>query len=160
MKRLLAIFAVVVVCFALAGSALAQNTAFIGTWKLNLEKSKYPAGMAPKSLTRTLTADGDSVTYKFEGEGPDGAALSYGFTSKYDGMDAEVTGSGAPFGADHISIKKVNSHMLSGTLKKGDKTVGTVTTTVSHDGKMATLASKGTDPSGKPVRVTQVYDKQ
>ena len=68
---------------------------------MNLGKSKYPAGMAPKSLTRTVSADGDTVTYKFDGTGADGTAFSYGFTSKYDGKDSEITGTGMPFGADH-----------------------------------------------------------
>jgi hypothetical protein len=160
MKRSLAFFAVIVVCFALAGSSFAQSTAFVGTWKINLEKSKYPAGMAPKSLTRTLTADGDNVTYKFEGEGPDGAAFSYGWTCKYDGKDSEVSGTGMPLGADHIAIKQLNSHMLSATLKKGDKAVGTSSATVSHDGKTLTLTSKGMDANGKPLKTVAVYDKQ
>jgi hypothetical protein len=160
MKRSLGIFAVTVVCFALAGSSLAQSTAFVGTWKLNLEKSKFPAGMAPKSLTRTLSADGDTVTYKFEGVGADGAAVSYGFTSKYDGKDSEITGTGMPFGADHIAIKQLNSHMLSATMKKGDKAAGTSSATVSHDGKTLTLTSKGMDANGKPLKTVAVYDKQ
>ncbi len=160
MKRSLAFFAVTVVCFALAGSLLAQSTAFVGTWKMNPEKSKYLAGMAPKSLTRTVSADGDTVTYKFAGEGPDGTAFNYGWTCKYDGKDSEITGTGMPFGADHIAIKQINSHMLSATLKKGDKAVGTSSATVSHDGKMLTLTSKGMDAKGKPVKTVVVYDKQ
>jgi hypothetical protein len=160
MKRSSAFFAVTVVCFALAGSLFAQSTAFIGTWKMNPEKSKYPAGMAPKSLTRTVSADGDTVTYKFEGTGADGTAFSYGFASKYDGKDSEITGTGMPFGADHIAIKQLNSHMLSATMKKGDKAAGTSSATVSHDGKTLTLTSKGTDATGKPVKTVVVYDKQ
>ena len=160
MKRSLAIFAVAVVCFALAGSALAENSTFAGTWKLNVEKSKFPAGKAPKSMTRTISADGDTMTYKFEGVGADGAAISYGFTSKYDGKDTEVTGSGAPYGADHISIKQDNSHMVSVTLKKGDKTVASGSATVSHDGKMTTVNLKGEEASGKMVKTESVYDKQ
>jgi hypothetical protein len=159
MKRRLAFFAVTVVCFALAGSLFAQSTAFVSTWKMNLEKSKYPAGTAPKSLTRTVSANGDTVTYKFEGEGADGTAFSYGFASKYDGKDSEITGTGMPFGADHIAIKQVNSHMLSSTMKKGEKAAGTSTAMVSHDGKTLTLTSKGTDAAGKPVKTVVVYDK-
>jgi hypothetical protein len=154
------IFAVAVVCLALAGSMLADSTAFVGTWKLNVDKSKYPAGQAPKSLTRTATADGDAVTYKFEGVGADGTAFSFGYTSKYDGKDSEVTGTGMAYGADHIAIKQLNSHQLSATMKKGDKIVGTTSATVSHDGKMLTLTSKGTDANGKPVKSVAVYDKQ
>jgi hypothetical protein len=115
--------------------------------------------MAPKSLTRTITADGDSVTYSFDGTAADGSALKYSFTVKYDGKDYPITGVG-PNGSDHITLKQLNSHMTQGTLKKGDKVVATVTTTVSHDGKTATVASKGTDKDGKTVKQTQVFDKQ
>ena len=160
MKRRSSILAVAVVCLALAGSMFADSKAFVGTWKLNLEKSKYAAGQAPKSLTRTVSADGDAVTYKFEGVGADGTAFSFSFTSKYDGKDAEVTGAGMPYGADHIAIKQVNSHETTATLKKGDKVVGSSTATVSHDGKMVTLTSKGTYANGKPVKSVSIYDKQ
>jgi hypothetical protein len=160
MKRSSSIFAVAVVCLVLAGTMLAQSTAFVGTWKLNMDKSKFPSGKAPKSLMRTVSADGDTVTYKFDGTSADGAAITYGFTSKYDGKDNEVTGNGMPYGADHIAIKQINSHMTSATLKKGDKVVGTSSATVSHDGKMLTLTSKGTGADGKPVKTVSVYDKQ
>jgi hypothetical protein len=160
MKRSFSIFAVAVVCLVLAGTTFAESSAFAGTWKLNVEKSKFPAGMAPKSLTRTITADGDNMTYKFEGVGADGSAVSYGFNSKYDGKETEVTGTGAPFGADHIAITKKNSHMSTFTLKKGDKTAATGSTTVSHDGKTTTVTFKGSDANGKTVKIESVYDKQ
>jgi hypothetical protein len=160
MKRIAFILAVAIFCMGVPGSLFADTNPAVGTWKLNLEKSKYPAGTAPKSLTRNVSVDGDNVKYSFEGQGPDGAAVAYSFTVKYDGKDYDVTGNGAPFGADHIAIKRVNSHMFSATLKKGDKIVATSTSTVSHDGKMTTLSSKGTDPAGKPVRSTSIFDKQ
>src|SRR5271168_3299887 len=83
------IFAVAVVCLALAGSMFADSKALVGTWKLNLDKSKFPAGQMPKSQTRTVSADGDNVTYKFEGVRADGTAVSFSFTSKLDGKDSE-----------------------------------------------------------------------
>jgi hypothetical protein len=137
----------------------ADTSAFVGTWKLNLEKSKYPSSAAPKSLTRTITANGDKVTYSFEGTAADGSALKYSFTVQYDGKDYEISGTG-PYGADHIALKLVDSHTTEGTLKKGDKVVSTVHTTISHDGKTATVTGKGTDKDGKPIRQTQVFDKQ
>lgn len=160
MKRITFILAAAAFCLTVSSSMLAQTNANVGTWKLNLEKSKFAAGMAPKSLTRTVAVDGDSVKYTFEGQGPDGAAVSYGFTAKYDGKDYEVTGSGMPFGADHLSIKKLNSHQFSAVLKKDGKVVANSSTTVSHDGKTTTLTSKGTDAKGNPVKSTSVFDKQ
>ena len=158
-QTLLALVALAVCLVAPALMNAADTSAFVGTWKINLEKSKYAPGTAPKSLTRTITADGDNVTYSFDGTAADGSALKYSFTVKYDGKDYEISGTG-PFGSDHISLKLVNSHMTEGTLKKGDKLVSTVHTTVSHDGKTATVSGKGTDKDGKPIKQTQVFDKQ
>jgi hypothetical protein len=159
MKQTLLAILALAICLVAPTLMKADTAAVVGTWKLNLEKSKYPAGLAPKSLTRTITADGDNVTYTFDGTAADGSALKYSFTVKYDGKDYPITGVG-PNGSDHITLKQLNSHMTQGTLKKGDKVVATVTTTVSHDGKTATVSSKGTDKDGKTVKQTQVFDKQ
>jgi hypothetical protein len=160
MKQVCMILAVFALCLAGPGWMLAQDNPAIGTWKLNVEKSKYNGIPEPKSLTRTVAADGDSVKYSFEGTSADGAALSYSFTVKYDGKDYPVTGSGMPYGANLIAIKRIGSNKFSATLKKDGKTVGTSTSVVSKDGKTVTLTGKGTDASGKTLSSTQVYDKQ
>ncbi len=160
MKRLAQLCTLALVCLALPAALLAADNPALGTWKLNLEKSKFPTGMAQKSLTRTITADGDNVKYAFEGQAADGSAINYSFTLKYDGKDVEVTGTGAPLGADHIAITRVNSHQFSASLKKGDKVVATSIAVVSHDGKTSTLSTKGTGPDGKPFKSTAIYDKQ
>jgi hypothetical protein len=160
MKRVSIILAVVVLCLGVPGLMLGQDNPNIGTWKLNTGKSKYAGVPAPKSLTRTVTADGDSVKYSFEGTGADGTALAYGFTLKYDSNDAAITGSGMPYGADQIAIKRVNAHTFSATLKKDGKVIGTSRSVVSHDGKTTTLIAKGTGADGKAVSSTQIYEKQ
>ena len=160
MKQVCMILAVLVLCLAVPSLMLAQANPNLGTWKLNAEKSKYNGIPGPKTLTRTVTADGDSVKYSFEGTGADGAALNYSFTVKYDGKDNPVTGSGMPYGADQIALKRLSSHKFSATLKKGGKTVATSGSVVSPDGKMMTLTGKATDASGKAVSSVQIYDKQ
>src|ERR1700720_1850611 len=127
MKQVCMILAVFALCLAVPGWTLAQDNPAIGTWKLNVEKSKYNGIPAPKSLTRTVTADGDSVKYSFEGTGAEGGALSYSFTVKYDGKDETVTGSGMPCGADQIPIKRITAHKYSATVKKDSKVVRTST---------------------------------
>ena len=159
MKQILTAILALALCLVAPTLMKADTNANVGTWKINLNKSTYPAGMAPKTLTRTISADGDKITYSFEGQAADGSELKYSFTVKYDGQDYPITGTG-PLGSDHITLKLVNSHMTEGTLKKGDKVVATVHTTVSHDGKTATVSSKGTDKDGKPIKQTQVFDKQ
>jgi hypothetical protein len=157
MKRLALLLTL---CLALPVALLAADNPALGTWKLNLEKSKFPASMTPKALTRTITADGDNVKYAFEGQAADGSPINYSFTVKYGGEPGEVTGTGAPLGVDHVAIKRVNSHMFSASLMKAGKEAAKSTATVSHDGKTSTVTTKGTGPDGKPFHSSGVYDKQ
>jgi len=59
MKYVLKVVAVAVLAVVGAVAAQAQSNPIVGTWKLNTAKSKYSPGPMPKSLTRTVTADGD-----------------------------------------------------------------------------------------------------
>jgi len=56
----------------------------LGKWKLNVEKSKYVPGPGPKSMTRTVEAEGDEVKFTYEGVAADRSAISYTFAVAYD----------------------------------------------------------------------------
>jgi hypothetical protein len=147
---------------AIAGSSTtlhAQGNPLVGTWKLNTAKSKYEPGPTPKSLTRTVVADGDGVKYSFEGISDDGKPIAYGFSVKFDGKDNPISGS-MPSGADTISGKRADSHHYVATLKTGDKVIGTSKVAVSKDGKVTTVDATSTDAAGKNEHDIQVYDKQ
>jgi hypothetical protein len=159
MKRVLGFF--VIALLAVVGSSvlLAQDNPLVGTWKLNLAKSKFDPGPAPKSLTRTVAAQGDGVKYTFEGVGADGKPLAYGFSVKFDGKDNPIAGS-IPSGADTISAKRIDSNTFEATLKEGGKVMGTSKVSVSKDGKVTTVDSTGTNAAGANTHDVQVYDKQ
>jgi hypothetical protein len=159
MKHVLKVVAIGVLAVVGAVVAQAQSNPIVGTWKLNTTKSKYSPGPTPKSLTRTITADGDSLKYSFEGVAADGSAIAYGFTTKFDGKAVPVTGS-IPSGADSVSGVKKDDHHYTATLKKGDKVVGTSKVTISADGKVATVDSTGVTATGAKSHDVQVYDKQ
>jgi hypothetical protein len=79
MKRVMIVLAILIFGAVAARPLLAQvDSPFIGTWKLNVEKSKSNTPF-PKSLTRTITADGSGLKYAFEGVAADGNAISYSF---------------------------------------------------------------------------------
>jgi hypothetical protein len=67
MKSKLCVLAFVMFTAVAAAPLFAQENPFLGTWKLNVAKSKFNPGPAPKSLTRTITADGSGTKYSFEG---------------------------------------------------------------------------------------------
>jgi hypothetical protein len=134
--------------------AFGADNNFVGTWKLNLEKSKFNPGPGPKSLTQAIEAaeDGEKVTTT--GEAADGTPINGGFTAKYDGKYYPVTG--GPF--DSIAIKEVDANTHTAVTKKGGKVYGRGRSTVS--GNTLTLTGKGTDAEGKKFNNTAVYDKQ
>lgn len=148
-----------VLAFAADVTVLAADKAdaVVGSWTLNLAKSKFTPGPAPKSMTRVYkeTADGTSMTVT--GVAADGSALNYQSTFKYDGKD--YAASGSPL-FDTLSLKRVNGTTVKSELKKGGKVVGSSTRSLSAHGKVLTLETKLTDSKGVLHDDIQVFDRQ
>jgi hypothetical protein len=128
-----------------------------GTWVLNLAKSTYSPGPAPKSLTRTYVATKKGYTYTAKGVGADGKATLVTYTASYDGKDHKMTGNPD---ADMISVKKIDATSTEATLKKHGKVMSTSTRTISADGKVLTSTAKGTNAKGQTVNNVLVFDKK
>ena len=151
---------------SLSGQAAQSNTT-VGTWKLNLAKSKYNPGPPPKSQTTTIEAVGNGVKNTTEGVAADGSRVAYSWTVNYDGKDNAYTGVGGvgtpvgtPNGADTIAVKRIDAYTTESTQKKAGKVVNTSRTVISKDGKTRTITSKGTNASGQPTNNVTVYDRQ
>lgn len=140
----------------MASSAFAADNS-LGTWKLNMEKSKFSPAAPVKSLTSIREAADGGVKVTTTGEQADGTAINASYTAKYDGNESPVTG--APY--DTISIKQVNASTLTVTQKKKDGKYSTTgRSVVSKDGKTMTSTIKGTNADGKAYSATMVWDKQ
>ena len=157
MKRILFVLSLLVFC---CSSLFAQNNPFEGTWKLNLSKSKFEPGPAPKSLTRTIVAQSEGAKYTFDGIAADGKPISYSFTVKYDGKDYPVSGTGMPSGADSIAIRLIGTNKAEAIQKKAGKELGKAEAEVSKDGKITTVTTNGTTVDGRKLQSESVYDKQ
>jgi hypothetical protein len=159
MKRVSQFVAIALLAVVGCSPLYAQSNPLVGTWKLNVTKSKFDPGPAPKSMTRTVEAQGDGVKYTFDGVSADGKPVAYGFAVTFDGKDNPIMGS-MPSGADTISAKRIDSNKFEATLKKGGKVIGTSKVTVSKDGNVTTVDSNGTNAAGVKTHDVQVYDKQ
>jgi hypothetical protein len=148
--------ALVVTLVAAAYGVQAQADPTVGTWKLNLAKSKYNAGQPPKSSTVVIAAAGQGIKLTSDTVLADGTARKISYTAMYDGKDAVVTGTPD---YDGMSLKKTASG-VEGSRKKAGKVVQTYTRVVSADGKTMTVTSTGTTATGGKVDNVQVYDKQ
>jgi len=106
--------ALVALALTTVAALAADNT--IGTWKLDVAKSKYtPAPMPIKSLTVTREASDGGVKHTTKGERADGTAINASYTAKYDGKDVQVSGNSQ---YDTIAIKQLNANTLTDDRKK------------------------------------------
>jgi hypothetical protein len=142
-------------CF-IAGAVCFASDVQMGTWKLNEAKSKIAAGM-PKNTTVVLEAAGDSVKVTIDGTTSDGKPAHNEWTGKLDGKDYPVTGDP---NSDMRSYKQIDDHTLEFAIKKGGKVTISGRAVISADGKTRTVTTSGTNPEGKKVKSTLVYDKQ
>ena len=136
----------------------------LGTWKLNLAKSKFDPGPPLRSMRVTREQVGDAVKYTIEQEDANGIHRTIVEAPKYDGKDyprtIQDTPRVGPPVPDTIALKRIDADTVEETLKKSDKVVQTARQVVSKDGKMITTTLTGTTVGGQPVHVVLVYDKQ
>ena len=149
-------FVAAAVFVALVGAPiLAQSTnPLVGTWKLNVAKSKAQF----KSGTSVIEAVGEGIKFTVDLVGADGTKSHWGFTANFDGKDVPVTGD-SPYG-DTVSVTRVNPRTIQIAGKYKGKATTNHTITVSADGKTRTSTAKGTDKNGKAVDSVSFYDKQ
>ncbi|HZA92996.1 MAG TPA: hypothetical protein VE420_10255 [Gemmatimonadales bacterium] len=138
-------------------SLSAQADPFVGTWKVDVAKSQYSPGPAPKSQTVTYEAVGKAMKITSESINADGSKTLSVFTSELDGKEVPIEGSRT---ADMVSFKRVDSH----TTERIDKIKGKVTmrykSVVAPDGKTRVSTQTGTDAQGTPVNNSVFYTKQ
>jgi hypothetical protein len=156
-RKLMFLSAVLLLAGIAVTSARAADDPAAGTWKVNLAKSKYDPGPAPKSSTVTVKIENDTETYELEGVDASGNAVHGSFTAKFDGTDSPVSGN--PNG-DTIALKRISPTRIVATLKKGGAVTETVHVVVAADGKSRTATYTGKDAQGKKVHDVVFYDKQ
>jgi hypothetical protein len=150
-----------VVCLGLSAffiaAAFAQADPGLGVWRLNVAKSTYSPGPAPKSATTTITAAGAGVKVVVDQVFADGPR-HWEYTANNDGKDVAVTGNNPD--ADMIARTRINATTVQTVLKKAGKVTVTQTSVVSSDGKTRTVTVKGVSASGQKVSNVAVYEKQ
>jgi hypothetical protein len=144
------------VAFGVAAGAQAPDP-MVGTWKLDVAKSTYKPGPAPKNVTVVIDAVGKGIKVAVDAVMGDGAAMKWGYSTMRDGKDTPVTGN-----PNYDTANATQTSPTDGTIvyKKGGKTVATLKTSVSKDGKTLTTTTDGTDPKGQTMHNVAVYTKQ
>jgi len=135
----------------------AADDPLMGTWKLNVAKSKYHPGPAPRSTFNKYQPSGDGVKFTQDVVDAQGRSTHVEYTARYDGK--EYSSSGDP-NRDTVSWKpRTNPYINDGTIQKGGKVIATFRRVVSRDGKTMTVTVKGTR-NGQEYSEVHVFDKQ
>ena len=157
--RLLGICILALLATFMEGVLVAQTDPFVGTWKLNVSKSRFAPGQEKKSETRMVVTGPTGMKVSVDRVNKDGTTQEYEYTANLDGKSYPIVGQG-PYGADSIATNLSTPNTIQSTLKKDGKLVATSTAVVSSDGKMLTISTTGTDANGKQFTNRSVYDKQ
>ncbi len=136
---------------------IAQSLPLAAAWKLNLAKSKYNPGPAPKSQTITWERVDGGFKFTVDAVNADGQAAHNETIEKDDGSEGQVQGAANP---TTRFLRRIDDR----TYEDGDKVNGKPTTSrrmvVAPDGRTLTVTWKGTNLNGQTVSHVLVYEKQ
>lgn len=157
MKLTSSVMVLTTVCCALLvalPNTLAQGSdPSLGTWKLNLAKSKSEPWPLPRSLTRINEDRGDGVVVTvLRGTDASGKPTFFQFVWRTDGKEYPY-GSGVN---STVSVKTIDARTIEVVIRTEGKVTTTATEVFSKDGKAFTRMQESTNGS----KVTYVYDRQ
>ena len=152
--------AVAVLALVAAAAAQSKDDPSLGTWKLNVARSKFTPGPPIKADTRSYELQDGWLIVTTETTQASGEKTGVRFAAKFDGKDYPQIGRFAPSVA-LISYQSVDRRTLKYTVKDTTGTVtSTNTRTISADGKTMTIEQKSMDANGRPVLNVELFERQ
>ena len=126
----------------------------MGTWRLNVAKSKYSPGPALRSETRVYTKDAEGVKGVVTRTHADGRVEKFEYAANF-GKDLMVTG--IP-DYDSVTLRKVDDLTSDAVLSHAGMVYGVARRVIAPDGRTMTITfdRKSTDT---PVHNVAFYDK-
>jgi hypothetical protein len=140
-----------------ASRAQSVDDPVLGTWRLNVERSRFTPGPGWRSQMRTYRATPEGVSVSWSGVDAGGGAMQVSYTYAYDGRDYPMVGSA---NYDTLNAVRVDARTVRSEEKRGGVVVGIAVRTVSPDGRVLTITDEGTNRRGLAFSQTLVFDRQ
>jgi hypothetical protein len=128
----------------------------VGTWKLNVAKSTYELGPAPKSAISRLEPSQDGWKASQDGVDAQGTSTHVETTVGFDGKDYPVAGVANTTWA----FTRIDDHTYTLVAKRNGTVTTTTRTVVSPDGKTRTSTTTGKNAQGQTMKNVAVYERQ
>jgi hypothetical protein len=149
-KRALSLLLLFASAMILVAQQASEANPFAGTWKLNVAKSKFKPGPAPKSTTVTIAQDGKTTV---EEVSADGKNTSWSFTPSGD--------SAVPIqGLDNSTVIAKRTGNVEELTWNFDGVKVKGRSVVSSNGKTVTYTATGTDKEGHPLHNIELFERQ
>ncbi|MBN1831664.1 MAG: hypothetical protein JW896_06085 [Deltaproteobacteria bacterium] len=132
----------------------------IGTWKLNLAESKFPATeVMPKERTEIYRElDVDLIEFEATGTEANGSPISFKATWPQQGGTVDILQGGNEETSYIETLIEPGDWYV--TVLQNGKQVGVIHKTFSQDGKRMRQTYTSTDAQGNPFERLSVYDRQ
>lgn len=153
----LAFLALLASVFLAAPAFAAGNDPALGTWILNLSKSRFDPGPPPKSLMVRLQSDPKGVKNTTELVDADGKSSTIVYTAAYDGKEYPVTGSAS---VDTVLLRKHDNGKVERVDRKAGVVVQSFLRSVSEDGRTMTVTHKAKGANGALQHNRLVFDRR
>ena len=132
---------------------------FVGTWKLNIEKSEFDANHQPRAGTMVVELDAEGYyTVKAEGLNQKGEkVVERPMRFLADGKEHPIPD--FP-GLKHTASKPDPRTMIHEARREDDTVVGGSTTALSEDGNSKTVSNFGHDSQLRQFKLRTVWERQ
>jgi hypothetical protein len=140
--------------------AAQSGNPWVGSWRLNVQKSTYSPGPPPKSQTRTYEDRGEAgMLITLQGVNAQGNPTLQQMAFKVDGKEYPLAQLNAT-ALSTVAQRRIDSHTVELTFRVGGKITTTATEAISKAGKTMTFTQKGTNAQGQPVNSVVILEKQ
>jgi hypothetical protein len=157
-----------IACASVLAQALTKKNPIVGTWRLNIEKSKFESGPPPKGQTRQYSQRHDGLIvaniWSINAQGNPSFTQT---VSKYDGKEygqynqttLETFQATGALTSNTQTFAVVDTYTVDITNKVDGRVASTSRRTVSEDGRTMTHIVKGTNAQGKPYTNVLIFDR-
>jgi formylglycine-generating enzyme required for sulfatase activity len=159
-KRIAVVFVTFAAVLVASSISRAQSSdPWIGTWKVNLEKSTYSPGPPPTvAATVKIEPSAGGIKTTIDATNAEGKPTHTETVAKFDGKDNPVTGAQAPNTTN--ALKRIDDRTFEVMGKVDGKPAVTTRVAVSTDGKTMTATQTGMNAQGQSVNNVIVLNKQ
>ena len=150
-------FGLTILAAWMAASAVASADPFVGKWRMDVRRSKYPAGMCPTAMVIEMRPAGAGIWYQSDSTFNRGAGVHAQYTADYDGKPVTVMSTHGLLLP--VSLKRINPRIVEASYTRGMQVFATSRREVSLDGRRMTITTVSKDASGKSVKTIGIYLK-